>query len=121
MSCAKHKHTLYYHDCTIAMFVEIWKVLFVQGEKSYNLCQTKFRQILTRCRTLFPFLQILFADVTKSLYFCRLIGIMTKKGLIILIVACLCTGCGEYQKLLKSTDPELKYEKAIEYFSKIKG
>lgn len=25
-------------------------------------------------------------------------------------------GCGEYQKLLKSTDPELKYQKAIEYF-----
>lgn len=26
--------------------------------------------------------------------------------------------CGEYQKLLKSTDPELKYTKAVEYFEK---
>lgn len=26
--------------------------------------------------------------------------------------------CGEYQKILKSTDPELKYNKAIEYFDK---
>lgn len=27
------------------------------------------------------------------------------------------TGCGEYQALLKSRDPELKYEKALEYFN----
>ena len=26
------------------------------------------------------------------------------------------TSCSEYQKLLKSTDPELKYDKAVEYF-----
>ncbi len=26
-------------------------------------------------------------------------------------------GCGEYQKVLKSTDPEFKYNKAIEYFN----
>jgi len=26
--------------------------------------------------------------------------------------------CGEYQKILKSTDPELKYTKAVEYFEK---
>ena len=29
----------------------------------------------------------------------------------------LLTGCGEYQQLLKSRDPELKYEKALEYFN----
>ncbi len=28
------------------------------------------------------------------------------------------TSCGEYQKLLKSTDPELKYTKAVEYLEK---
>ncbi len=28
------------------------------------------------------------------------------------------TACGEYQSLLKSNDPELKYEKALEYFDK---
>ena len=27
------------------------------------------------------------------------------------------TGCGDYQKVLKSTDPELKWEKAQEYFA----
>ena len=27
------------------------------------------------------------------------------------------SGCGEYQALLKSNDPELKYQKAIEYFN----
>lgn len=27
------------------------------------------------------------------------------------------TGCGEYQALLKSRDPELKYQKALEYFN----
>ncbi len=43
---------------------------------------------------------------------------MTKKGLIILLMAVLATSCSEYQKLLKSTDPELKYQKAIEYFGK---
>ncbi len=43
---------------------------------------------------------------------------MTKKGLIILLISMLAISCGEYQKLLKSTDPELKYNKAIEYFNK---
>lgn len=43
---------------------------------------------------------------------------MKKKGFIILLIALLATGCGEYQQLLKSTDPELKYQKAIEYFDK---
>lgn len=42
---------------------------------------------------------------------------MYKKGLVILTLTLLCVGCGEYQKLLKSTDPELKYEKAVAYFN----
>ncbi|MBQ9706070.1 MAG: outer membrane protein assembly factor BamD [Paludibacteraceae bacterium] len=46
---------------------------------------------------------------------------MNKKALILLLLtmlmAGLLTGCGEYQKLLKSNDPELKYQKAVEYFN----
>ncbi len=34
----------------------------------------------------------------------------------VLLTLCV-TGCGEFQKLQKSTDPELKYTKAIEYFN----
>lgn len=43
-----------------------------------------------------------------------------KKALYIFICACLIglSSCSEYQKLLKSTDPELKYQKALEYFDK---
>ena len=41
---------------------------------------------------------------------------MQKKALILIMVLVL-AGCGEYQKILKSTDPEFKYDKAIEYFN----
>ncbi len=34
----------------------------------------------------------------------------------VLVILCF-TGCGEFQKLQKSNDPELKYTKAIEYFN----
>lgn len=34
----------------------------------------------------------------------------------ILISLLIFTSCGEYQKLLKSTDPELKYDKAVEFY-----
>jgi outer membrane protein assembly factor BamD len=40
------------------------------------------------------------------------------KSILILIVASVLISCGEYQQLLKSTDPELKYTKAVEYFEK---
>lgn len=43
---------------------------------------------------------------------------MSKKGLFIGLIALFCVGCSEYQKLLKSTDPALKYDKAIEFFNK---
>ena len=33
------------------------------------------------------------------------------------VVALCWTGCGEYQKLLKSKDPEVKYEAALRYFN----
>ena len=42
---------------------------------------------------------------------------MTKKGLLIACMVLILTGCSEYQQLLKSTDPELKYEKALVYFN----
>ena len=42
---------------------------------------------------------------------------MTKKGILILFSALLLTACGEYQQLLKSRDPELKYQQALVYFN----
>lgn len=41
---------------------------------------------------------------------------MRRRAFFILSICLLLNSCGEYQKLLKSTDPELKYTKATEYF-----
>ena len=41
---------------------------------------------------------------------------MREKALILSLLLVL-SGCGEYQKILKSHDPDFKYEKAIEYFN----
>ena len=41
-----------------------------------------------------------------------------KKYLAIFIITLAFGACSEYQSLLKSTDPELKYTKAVEYFEK---
>ncbi|MGM0666645.1 MAG: outer membrane protein assembly factor BamD [Bacteroidota bacterium] len=41
---------------------------------------------------------------------------MRNTGFILLIISILAVSCGEYEKLLKSTDFELKKEKAYEYF-----
>ena len=43
--------------------------------------------------------------------------IMTKKGFLIGLMFLALTACSEYQQLLKSTDPELKYQKALVYFN----
>nr|MBP6609851.1 outer membrane protein assembly factor BamD [Paludibacter sp.] len=43
---------------------------------------------------------------------------MKQKTLILLFAVVLFASCGEYQKILKSTDPDFKYKKAIEYFEK---
>lgn len=43
--------------------------------------------------------------------------IMTKKGFLIGLMFLVLTACSEYQQLLKSTDPELKYQKALVYFN----
>ena len=42
---------------------------------------------------------------------------MREKGLIILLMMVVLTSCGEYQKLLKSRDPEEKYQAALRYFN----
>lgn len=42
---------------------------------------------------------------------------MTKKGFFIFVIGLILTSCGEYQQLLKSKDPDLKYQKALVYFN----
>ena len=42
---------------------------------------------------------------------------MRKKGILILLFMVLLTSCGEYQRLLKSRDPEEKYQAALVYFN----
>lgn len=42
---------------------------------------------------------------------------MRQKGLIILLFMVVLTGCGDYQRLLKSRDPEEKYQAALMYFN----
>jgi len=42
---------------------------------------------------------------------------MRRKGLFILLLAVVLTSCGEYQRLLKSRDPEEKYQAALQYFN----
>lgn len=42
---------------------------------------------------------------------------MKNKGLILLLIVILFASCGEYQQVLKSRDPEYKYQKALEYFN----
>ncbi len=42
---------------------------------------------------------------------------MHKKGLLILLLMVVLTGCGDYQRLLKSRDPEEKYQAALMYFN----
>jgi len=43
---------------------------------------------------------------------------MKKTSYLLLVVVITLFSCGEYQKLLKSDDAELKYTKAVEYFNK---
>ena len=42
---------------------------------------------------------------------------MQKKGLFIMLLLVVLTGCGDYQRLLKSRDPEEKYQAALMYFN----
>ena len=53
----------------------------------------------------------------KNPYFCATIFYMRFRYYIVLIVLVLASSCGEYEKLLKSTDSDLKKEKAKEYYA----
>jgi len=55
-------------------------------------------------------------DMKNILYFCATIFSMKFRLHIFLIVLVLVSSCGEYDKLLKSTDYDLKKAKAKEYF-----
>jgi outer membrane protein assembly factor BamD len=43
---------------------------------------------------------------------------MKNYSFLLLLSVLLFVSCSDYQKLLKSNDPELKYNKAVEYFEK---
>lgn len=43
---------------------------------------------------------------------------MKKYSFYLLLITLLLSSCGDYQKILKSNDAELKYSKAVEYFDK---
>ncbi|MBA4321730.1 MAG: outer membrane protein assembly factor BamD [Odoribacter sp.] len=51
-------------------------------------------------------------------YFCATLKNMNLKVFIVLIVSLLVSSCGGYEKILKSTDYELKKNKAQEYYDK---
>lgn len=53
----------------------------------------------------------------KSSIFVGYFGRMREKGILILLFMVMLSGCGEYQKLLKSRDPEEKYQAALRYFN----
>jgi outer membrane protein assembly factor BamD len=56
------------------------------------------------------------ADIKKFQYFCATIFFMRFRLYIVLIILVLVSSCGEYEKLLKSSDFGLKKTKAKEYF-----
>ena len=62
-----------------------------------------------------------FAQFIFFSYLCRLIDkyalLKTRIIYIILLSMVLLTSCGQYQKLLKSKDPEEKYQAALQYFN----
>ena len=53
---------------------------------------------------------------SKKNYFCAMFMKMRKFGIGFILVSILFTSCGDYNKILKSTDYEFKYKKAIEYY-----
>ena len=53
----------------------------------------------------------------KNPYFCATIFSMRIRLFIVLIILVLASSCGEYQKILKSTDADLKKEKAKEFYA----
>jgi outer membrane protein assembly factor BamD len=54
--------------------------------------------------------------LVKKVYFCAMFNKMRKFGLGLVVMAILLSACGDYNKILKSTDYEFKYKKAVEYY-----
>jgi outer membrane protein assembly factor BamD len=58
------------------------------------------------------------AGINFFKYFCATLKNMNLRVFIVLIISLLVSSCGEYEKLLKSTDYELKKNKVKEYYDK---
>ena len=54
--------------------------------------------------------------LVKKVYFCAMFMKMRKFGLGMLVSLVMLSACGDYNKILKSTDYEFKYKKAVEYY-----
>jgi outer membrane protein assembly factor BamD len=55
-------------------------------------------------------------SLLKKIYFCAMFMKMRFFGIGLLLTAFILNGCGDYNKILKSTDYEFKYKKAVEYY-----
>lgn len=53
----------------------------------------------------------------KKMYFCRMFKIILRFTLFIFLISTV-VSCSKYQKIVKSNDFELKYNKAVEYYDK---
>jgi outer membrane protein assembly factor BamD len=58
------------------------------------------------------------SEIKNIEYFCATLKNMKIRVFIVLIISLLVSSCGEYEKLLKSTDFELKKNKVKEYYDK---
>jgi len=54
--------------------------------------------------------------LVKKVYFCAMFMKMGKFGLGLVVLVILLSACSDYNKILKSTDYEFKYKKAVEYY-----
>lgn len=52
----------------------------------------------------------------KKGYFCAMFMKMRKFGILWLVMVLVTAACGDYNKIVKSTDYEFKYKKAVEYY-----
>lgn len=53
----------------------------------------------------------------KKVYFCAMFMKMRFLGIGMVLITMLLSSCGDYNKILKSTDYEFKYKKAVEYYN----
>lgn len=61
---------------------------------------------------------VFMSEIKNIEYFCATFKNMNLRVFIVLIISLLVSSCGEYEKLLKSTDYELKKNKVKEYYNK---